>query len=213
MSSGALARSSLRCRTVPLTGAMRSLTLLTDSMSPQGSPASTVTPSPGRLTSTTSPREPWAKSVSPTRTRPPLALGRAHIWSWPYFRSAGVTGTGSSYRGVRQVAVRHRVLCSAGDFTPSDLVNLRSRIRTPGEGGVNEGVSAARGRRHGEDCERVRAHGGRDEQSCGGLAGPAAARAGRLRARRPGEHRPGVPGTHHPPDGRAGRLPVPAARP
>lgn len=47
-SSGWPASFPLLARTVPVTGAIRSLTLLTDSMSPQAASASTASPALGR---------------------------------------------------------------------------------------------------------------------------------------------------------------------
>src|SRR5919198_3143214 len=86
--SGVSASAPLRSTTVPLTGAYTSDTDFVDSTSPKGSPAWTSVPTSGTSTYTTSPRASWAKSVMPTRTRPPPS-SRAHSCSLVYLRSSG----------------------------------------------------------------------------------------------------------------------------
>src|SRR6187431_2254855 len=87
ISSGLFSSAPLMRVTLPLTGANRSLSVLTLSIVPKFLPALTLSPTlTSRLTSVMSPSASTANAVMPTRSSLPSA--RAHSWSLVYLRSS-----------------------------------------------------------------------------------------------------------------------------
>src|SRR5450759_1547806 len=88
----------LTSTTAPDTGEYSSETDLTDSISPNASPATTSSPTAGRSTYTTSPSWSWAKSVMPIDATSPSVL--SHSCSLSYLRSVGYMGRIRSFHAL-----------------------------------------------------------------------------------------------------------------
>src|SRR6478752_3822938 len=117
ISSGLFSSAPLMRVILPLTGANRSLKVLTLSIVPKVLPALTVSPTlTSRLTSVMSPSASTANAVMPTRSSSPTAC--AHSWSLVYLRSSLTSFELDIVEFVSSAAFRSLALVKGGLHDP-----------------------------------------------------------------------------------------------
>src|SRR6478736_161969 len=144
MSSGCSSSAPLMRVILPLTGANRSLSVLTLSMVPKVLPALTVSPTlTSRLTSVMSPSASTANAVMPTKSSLPAVC--AHSWSLVYLRSS-LTSLGLDIVEFVSLAFWGRLLAlvkgslhdPCGDLLPAAIDQQLAADRARRDGDIAE---------------------------------------------------------------------------